>query len=194
MPAKMPLRPEDLLQQQVSSHAPSVAVPVFYGGGTCSYLPSKIPWSENSGESSYASPAIPVLPRNLFRDERQLVNLHKSFIGQLEGKRDVLGGQSDYLLVEKMKLSAEPILACLPDKISLEVTWDGSIFYKVVKNDLTVHFEHFLVEEFDGSDEVMMTIYKSDIQVLLYGDTLINAVNALSKFLASHKIVMPQFA
>ena len=193
MPAKMPPKPEDLLQQPVGNHALSAAVPAFFESGTSSYSPSKIPWSNNSGES-YASLVSPVLPRNPFRGQRQLVNLHKSFVSQLHGKRGVLAGQPDYLLEEKMKLSVEPILACSPDKISLEVTWDGSIFYKAIKNNLTIHFEHFLVDEFDGTDEAILIIYKGDAQVLAYGDTLTNTISELAKFLAAYKIDIPQLA
>jgi len=93
-----------------------------------------------------------------------------------------------------MKLSAEVLLQCFPDRISLEITNEGSIFYTVRKNDITIYFQHFLVDEFDGADEAIVSVFKGENPLLNYGGSLSDTINQLNVVLLPQSIVLPEFA
>src|SRR5580658_6370606 len=52
---------------------------------------------------------------------RRSIKLDRLFKRQLADKLDLFGGCPEYLLHERMRLSAELLLSCLPDVISLEI-------------------------------------------------------------------------
>ncbi len=193
MPAETPIKPEDMLMQPAYVyHTNMVGYPTYAIGGTISHLASRINWGGNSGESAHMTNDSAMIAHNPFRSNKQFIKLEQSFRSQLEKHAATFEGQNKYALQEKMKLSADALLSCSPDKVSLEITWDGSIFYKVIKNDVSIHFEHFLINEFDSTDEAIMTIYKKTQQMLNYGGSLANAVAELAKFFVSNKIAVPE--
>lgn len=127
-------------------------------------------------------------------DIKSFIKLEQSFLNQLEEMRDVYSNQSKYQLQEKMKLSADALLSSFPDKISLELTHEGSIFYTVLKNDFKIYFQHFLVDEFDETEEAIVSVFKEDLNILNFAGTLDETIAQLGKMLNKYSIRLHQFA
>lgn len=161
---------------------------------TSSYLNSFIDWSTNSGETSNRITDDPLMFHNPFKSTRQYIKLEQSFLKQLDENSGVLNSQSQYSLKEKMKLSAEAILDCIPDKISLQLTDVGSIFYIAIKDNLKIYFEHFLVDDFNDNDEAIITIFMDDEKVFNHPGELAEVIDAFSKFMGSKNIKVRQLA
>jgi hypothetical protein len=125
---------------------------------------------------------------------KQFIKLEQSFKQQLENHPEFFEGQKHYLLIEKMKISADALLTCQPDKISLQVTDEGSIYYTILKNDITIYFQHYLIDEFDGNDEAIVTIYKGEKNLLNYGGSLPETIGQLGIVLSEFAIDLPVFA
>lgn len=132
--------------------------------------------------------------KKAFDNHRQFIKLEETFQEQLNNYREIYGSLNVYVLQEKMKLSADSLLSCYPEKVSLEVTAEGSLFYTFLKDDFTVYFQHFLVEEFDDSDEAIVSIYKGNEKVLDFGGTLIEVLQNVSISIAQEPLLMPEFA
>ena len=127
-------------------------------------------------------------------DSKKFINLEQSFLSQLEQYQETFANQNKYILKEKMKLSADSLLSCNPNKISLELTNEGSIFYTLIKNDIKIYFQHFLIDEFDDSDEAIISVFKGDQNLLNYGGSLHNALSKLGKALEQYQVRLIQFA
>ena len=125
---------------------------------------------------------------------RRFIKLEQSFLKQLEELPELFGDQNKFLLQEKMKVSTDPLLSCSPDKMSLELTNEGSIFYTLIKNDITIYLQHYLIDRFDETDEAIVSVYKGDHNSLNYGGALVEVFNQLSKLLISESIAIPEFA
>ncbi len=126
--------------------------------------------------------------QNSFNSNRQFIKLEQSFDQQLANLQEVFGEQIEYVLHEKMKLSADAILNCSPDKISLQLTREGGIFYTFLKGDTTVYFEHFLIDEYDDSDEAIVSVFKGAENVINYAGSLSDALTELNKALLPESI------
>lgn len=192
MPAETSIKPEDLLRQRLYMYALLGAYPSYAAQGTRAGSVNSSRLGASSGEASPVQPDNALVPHNPFRGNRQFIKLEQSFSEQLKKHEATFAGQNTYLLKEKMKMSADALIGCSPDKISLELTWDGSLFYKLIKNNITVHFEHFLVDEFDGSDEAIVTIYEDYKEVKNYGGTLAETIKQFATFPSFYNIKIPQ--
>jgi hypothetical protein len=145
--------------------------------------------------SSSLFPPIKGAWKNTPVDEtnRQFISLEQSFLNQLKKHPEFFEGHAEYNLLEKMRLSTEILLSCVPDKISLQITDEASIFYTVFKNDLHIYFQHFLIDEFDQTDECMVSVYKGEKKILDYGGSLADTIEELSK-LAPELNALPAIA
>lgn len=186
MSQQLPVKPENSFFQLPDYIAigNSNYLPIVLEGGTTSHLPH-IQWQENTGESGsfitegrYASPVF-------FNNNRQFIHLEESFEKQLHQFEYVFQDQNIYSLNEKMRLSTEAILNYFPDKVSLELTNEGSIFYTFLKNDFIVYFQHFLIDEFDGNDEVLISIFKGAKSIINFAGSFVEGINELNKSLFS---------
>jgi hypothetical protein len=158
--------------------------------GTVSNLQSRIAWAHNSGMlvKSVSDKCIPVTP---FNNNRQFIKLNQSFLKELEVHKELFAEQSDYVLQEKMKISADALLNFAPDKISLEITAGKAIFYKVIKDSFRLFVEHLLINELDDAEETIVAIYDNDNNVLNYGGTLPEVIEAIGEVFAPHFIAAP---
>lgn len=127
-------------------------------------------------------------------NNKKFIKLDQSFSTQIQQTPEIFNGQNIYSLKEKMKLSTDPLLSCVPDKISLELTHEGSIFYTLIKNDIKIYFQHFLIDEFDDSDEAIVSVFKGDNNLLNYGGSLHQSINQLAIVLSQNSIMLHQFA
>jgi hypothetical protein len=124
----------------------------------------------------------------------QYIRLDSSFRKQLRENPELFADQNDYSLKEKMRISADVLVRCFPDKISLQLTNDRSIFYTIIKEAFTIYFEHFLVNDFDDTDECIVTIYKGQEKVWSFAGSMAETINHLSSELSKENITLPVFA
>src|SRR5665647_3011931 len=87
-------------------------------------------------------------------DFRTYIKLQKDF-RRIAENTGVFENQNNYIVEEKMKTSLDGLLNLAPDKISLEISYEGSVYYKMIIDDYQVFFEHFLIDDFDGADEAI---------------------------------------
>jgi len=161
---------------------------------TSSYLKSFIDWSTSSGETANRITDDPLISHNPFKRTRQYIKLEQSFLKQLDENHEVFKNQNRYLFKEKMKLSAEVILDSIPDKISLQLIDEGSIFYIAIKDNLKIYLEHFLIDDYNENDEAIITIFMGDEKVFNYAGEFAEVINEFNKFMASKNITIRQFA
>ncbi|MBO9561412.1 MAG: hypothetical protein J7621_01515 [Niastella sp.] len=124
-----------------------------------------------------------------------LIKMENAWKKQYEERREEFQ-LNDYELTEKMRLSTDILLQCSPDKMSLEVTTDKSIFYTTIKNDITIYVEHYIeVRDFvDDLDELIVTVFRGNERVFNYGGNFWDTVNKLQPVLQDYSIAIPQFA
>ena|GEM_PF-4493779 len=125
---------------------------------------------------------------------RPFIKLERSFNQQMLRLGGDFSGQSSYVLHEKMKMSAELLLHCSPDAISLELTDEGSIFYTVRKNHFSLYLDHYLAGEIEGKDEAIVSVFRNNDKILDFAGTLDETLIQLNKVLAPESIVFPAFA
>jgi hypothetical protein len=121
-------------------------------------------------------------------DIKVFIRLKKQFDRQLSEVDGIFDGQSEYTLEEKMKISLNALLDLGPDNISLEVSYDGSVYYKMIFGNYHIFFEHFLIDEFDDSDEAIFTVYEGEERIVNYGGSLSKAINELNKLLVTKSV------
>lgn len=124
----------------------------------------------------------------------RFINLEQSFLQQWKKHSEYFPGLSEYTVRERMKISAELLLQCYPDVITIQVTGEGSLFYTVRKNSISIYLQHYLIDEYDDTDEAIVTLYKGDKKLLEYGGSLSETIHELSLTLASESINLPEFA
>ncbi len=152
-----------------------------------------VAWNQNTGMMQHAGAGNFLVATNSFKNNKQFIKLYQSFSEQLEINADVFFGENNYTLQEKMKISSDAILKIFPDKVSLEITDEGSIFYKIIKQDTTVFFEHFLIDEDDDTDQAIITVYQNDENILNFGGSLTEVINETNKFFLPHNIRTAEF-
>jgi hypothetical protein len=138
-----------------------------------------IAWEQNTGESGNDHVEDVSYNMHSFKSNRQYIKLEQSFKQQLDSFK-IFSDQNQYLLKEKMKLSAEAILNYSPDKISLQLTYEGSIFYTFIKGNTVIYFQHFLIDEFDDSDEAIISIYKDQVNIINFAGSLTDVILELN--------------
>lgn len=121
-------------------------------------------------------------------DFRTYIKLQKDFNRQVADNA-AFENQINYALEEKMRISLDALLNLVPDNISLEISYDGSVYYKLLKDNYQIFFEHFLIDEFDDADEAIFTIYNGNMRLLNYGGNLNDSLNELNKFLVKKSVI-----
>ena len=58
-----------------------------------------------------------------------------------------------------------------------------NIFYTFFKDGLTIYLQHFLIDEYDGSDEAIINIFKGHESLLNFGGTLNDSILMICKYL-----------
>lgn len=164
---------------------------VWSGLYSTNTIPSRVGNMQSYGDSFSNPPDWSNTPIN---DNKKFIKLEQSFSYQLEQSNDLFDGQNQYSLKEKMKLSTDALLSCYPEKISLELTVEGSIFYTLIKNDIKIYFQHFLIDEFDDSEEAIVSVFKDDYNLLNYAGSLHETISQLGLVLSQNSIVLHQFA
>ncbi len=121
-------------------------------------------------------------------DTRKYIKPIQSFTKQYKELSEVFFGQNEYILQEKLKLSLDALVACNPDKILLEVTREGSVFYTIQKGVMKIYFQHFLIDSYDNSDEAVVSVFLNDENIFNYGGNLDDTINRLAEALTPNNI------
>lgn len=195
MPADIPMKVENYNPQQAyyATVASNGYLPVILSGSVAR-INSSIAWEQNTGETRMMFGEETIMPQDPFNNNRQFIKLEQSFDQKLQQYKEVFAGQNDYVLKEKMKVSADAILNCSPDKISLQITNEGGVFYTFLKGDAAIYFQHFLIDEYDDSDEAIVSIFKGDQNIINYAGSLSNALIELHQALFPESINIPELA
>jgi hypothetical protein len=183
MPAEMPPIRESELNPMCAYFATAemASLRMFYA--TATKTQTSIAWNPNTGDFKNNSMDDNSYLHTSFNNNRQFIHLQQSFTQCLDQNLSVFEGQNNYVLDEKMRLSADALLNYCPDKISLQVTDEGSIFYTLSKDELSIYFQHFLIDDQDGSDEAIITVYKGEENILNYGGSLVDTLGMMNSIL-----------
>jgi hypothetical protein len=90
-------------------------------------------------------------------NDREFISLETSFTEQCKRYPEVYPLEKLPYFKQKMAVSLSSLLSLHPDKISMQVTYESSIFYTLIKGRLTVYLQHYL-EVDDDTDEAIVTI------------------------------------
>ncbi|MEO5995265.1 MAG: hypothetical protein ABIN89_01115 [Chitinophagaceae bacterium] len=133
-------------------------------------------------------------PTQDYKNTRQFIKLDQAFREQLKEYSEAFKGKTNFALKELMNLSSDILLKTLPDKISLQLTEEGCIFYTLLKNNITIFFSHYLTADIHDIDESIISIYKGESNLLNYAGELWETIHAANKVLHSFNIAIPEFA
>lgn len=162
------------------NHMPSI---ILIAGAMAATWSNKFP----SSLLTDATGATGAVLCRTFNNDKQYIKLDKAFREKIKA-HPLVEKQNEYQLVEKMKISADALLQMQPDRISLEVTPDDSIFYTIIKGDITIFFEHFLDALIDEDDETMVSVFKGDQKLFNCNGTMESTLDALSRNLSGYNI------
>lgn len=132
--------------------------------------------------------------KTFYNEEREFVKLVKAFSTALDDEKKEKFGNDGFKATEAMKMSASLLLQCRPDKISVQLTEDGSIFYTLIIDNLTIYFEHYPMSDLDDLDEVVLTIYNEKENILNVSGEMHEVIAAANGILRKHNIAMPELA
>ncbi len=130
----------------------------------------RILWKKNTGEFEVKSDEKYSHYNSTFKSNRLFIRLKQTFDRQWENLIDSLG-KKNKIIENKMEYITDKILEINPEKISLEVTDEGSIYYVFIKNSMKIYLQNFLLEDC-GSDEAIVSIFKEEENSINYAGTL----------------------
>lgn len=127
-------------------------------------------------------------------EDKYFIRIIKSFHDEWSEKEEYFEGLTLFRAKELIVQSLQFLLYCEPEVISLQLTSDGSAFYTLKKNGITIYFEHYLINHFDENDEVIITARKGDMTEFSFAGDFSNATSVMSKSLRKLGIKIPVFA
>jgi hypothetical protein len=127
-------------------------------------------------------------------DTKSFIKLIQSYKDQLLRHNEIFSSYPSYQIQEKIEFTTSYLLSCSPEKISLQLTNEGSAFFTLVMKDRTIYFEHYLIDYFDDTDEALVTIRKGDKNLLCFGGKIEDAFTQLRQELHQQGISLPEFA
>lgn len=143
------------------------AQPIQYIG------PTAIVWNINNLEQNKDNIYTKITAYNLieqfitskFSEMKSLVSeLTKTFIDGVISKIDHFNFSSQetvHLVFNSFIKTISNLLLMNPDKLGLEVTNEGTLYYKYVKNNFDLHIEtHFYYEDLE--DDLVVSLFKND--------------------------------
>lgn len=136
-------------------------------------------------------------PLKIDNTDSLFLKLDQSWNSQYESMKEYFTTDK-FSLTEKVKWFIELLLQFNPDKMTLEVTRDKSIFYTIIKDNVTIYAEHYVeLNDNDELDELIVSIYIDSAQTFNYGGKFWEAFAKLEAELSKHSIVIiasPEFA
>ena len=96
------------------------------------------------------------------QQEKKFIAIHNSFDKQFEKLRGYYDGINEQDIRRSLSSISDSLLDIHPDKISLQLTYDQSLFYIMFKGSKTIYYELFLDKE-KSQNEVIVTVFEEDI-------------------------------
>lgn len=97
----------------------------------------------------------------LFENDKEFVRINHEFKTQFKAKSEYFLGLSLNDVNRKMKTSLSELLYFSPEKISLQLTNEGSLFYTFLKDGAKFYLQHYL-NTANNEDEAFLNIFYSD--------------------------------
>jgi len=113
--------------------------------------------------------------------DKKYIHIEKSLKKQWQELRSFYESDVYDLLKNGMKQSLPLLLDLNPNKISLQISYDKSIFYTIIKNGITIYFDHFIQIEED-MDEVVVNVYKNKQKIFSGSSSLENSYQKVQEF------------
>lgn len=168
---------------------------VYGGDGTASTGLTRIDWQNNTGD------VYPIgfirsnrLAPSPYNNNRQFIWLYETFKSKLQHAPGFAEQQNLYSLEEKMKFSANLLLKFTPDKISLQITDEGAIYYTLLLNNLTLYVSHYLNADAEDIDEFLVSVYSGEENILNAAGNIDEILYTLNKALTNYNITIPELA
>lgn len=136
-----------------------------------------IAWKQNTGEIALSHMPINFIGQVSISNNRQFIKLQQALNKQIKLREELLSDCSTEIEAN-FKFSSESLLNFSPDKISLQLTDDLSIFYTILKGDLTIYFEHFITDDFD-SDEVIFSVFRGNKNIINFAGSFSDSLKEL---------------
>jgi hypothetical protein len=114
-----------------------------------------------TGSLNDVTTLAPVLSSSIIDNDRKFIHLTEEFLDQFGKKADFFHGLTKSSALEMMKISSDGILNLGPEKISMQLTSEGSIFYTFFKNGSTFYLQHYLITESE-EDEAFLNIFNQE--------------------------------
>ena len=96
-----------------------------------------------------------------------------SFNEQYEVNKDYFGETKYQDLIDRFKSSATMLLSYSPEKMTLELLHDGSVFYTLIKNQFNIYFGYYLIDDIDDPDVAGVSIFENDHPILNFSGTFL---------------------
>jgi len=112
--------------------------------------------------------------RNSFEEQFQKLSEHFKDLDKNEVKN-------------KLDLSLIGLLLINPDVISMELTWEKSLFYTLKKDRYTFFIQYFLDEIESEDDEAIMTVFENDNKLPSYAGILQDVIDTLQKYFSPRR-------
>jgi hypothetical protein len=192
MPAETPIKDKDLFPQY-AYHSIAVALPGTRYTTTTKRQPY-IAWNANTGDLRKSSMDDNTYMHSSFNNNRQFIQMEQTFLKQLQQSAGFFEGHNTFFLKEKMKMSADALLNYSPDKISLQLTNEGSIFYTLFKDGLTIYLQHYITDDHDDTDEAIISVFKGDENRLNFGGSLTDTLSMANSVLSPESIQVLELA
>jgi hypothetical protein len=169
----------------------------FYNSeGTASTGLTSIGWQNNTGDDC----SIGFCNSNLLtrstsnNNNRQFIRLVESFKDSIHRYPEFKKQLNPFSWEEKMKFSANLLLKFSPDKISLQITSGGSIYYTLLLGDLTLYVSHYLNAEEEDVDEYLVSVFSGEQGILHAAGNVNEVLQSLQKVFNRHNIRVPELA
>ena len=115
-----------------------------------------------TGQDTYAMSSVKYSSAvEMFDNNKEFVRISREFIVQFPGKSEWFHDLSLNDAHQKMKNSLSEILNLNPEKISLQLTHEGSLFYTFLKDGAKFYMQHYLTTDKD-EDEAFLNIFYSE--------------------------------
>ncbi len=115
-------------------------------------------------------------------NDRKFIRLEKALKKQWQEFKDVYSKEDYEYFKQAMQQSVPLLLGLSPDKISLQLSYDKSIFYTLIKNDISIYFDHFVQLE-DDMDEVIVSVYQKKEKIFSLSSSLEHINLEINQFL-----------
>ncbi|HRO43455.1 MAG TPA: hypothetical protein PL009_11525 [Flavipsychrobacter sp.] len=128
-------------------------------------------WHSNTGEMTKPVFGAEQYAGYSFENVRLFIRLHRLFREAFQRKSDLFVGYSKSDIEDKAMRSIKVVMDFKPGVAGLEITYEGELFYTIIKDDLRLYLQHCLLEDND-LDEALVSIYCKDEPLLNYSGSL----------------------